>query len=105
MKTNVINVKESKTYQVFTNLVNLGFDASISSMFAHSYDKDNRYLSISVKNAETRLPELWNVADGLEIILSKYVNEDNTRFELRKEREFAEFISENVWMDYYNSVK
>lgn len=107
MKTNVNNVKESKTYQAYTNLLKLGFDASISSAFAYSYDKDNRYLSISVKGAENRLPELWlwNAVNGLEIVLSKHVDETNTRFELRKEREFAEFVSENVWMEYCNTIK
>lgn len=105
MKTLVNNVKESQTYSLYTKLVELGFEAKLSSVFNFSYDKDNRYLSVTVKNADSRLNELYEATKGFEVVLSKYVKESLPCFEIRRERDFAEFVEEKNWLEYYNSIK
>lgn len=100
MINQINNVTDSKTYQVYKQLLNLGFKVTLTSMFAYSYDKDNRYLSITVREAAGRLNELYEATKEMEVLLTKYVNEKNPSFEIRKHRDSAEFIPENIWYNY-----
>lgn len=104
MTTQINNVTDSKTYQVYNQLLELGFNATLSSMFAYNYDKDNRYPSITVREADERLNELYEATREMEVLLTKYVKENNPCFEIRKHRDYAEFVSENVWNEYHSSL-
>ena len=100
MKTTIENVKQSKTYQLYTKLVEMGFDATIYSCFAYNYDEDNRYLSIIVRNSNDRLNELYKLASGYEVLLSQFGYEPNVSFEIRKGRGFAELINDKIWSEF-----
>jgi hypothetical protein len=104
MKNQILKVEESKTYQVYNRLLDLGFNANLVSMFSHSYDEENSYLAIIVREAEERLNELYEVTNNMEVVLTKYSNEISPCFEVRKDREYAEFIQEEVWLNYYSSL-
>lgn len=100
MKTTIKNVTESNTYKVYQSLLNSGFNAKIVNNFSMAYNKDNRYLAVLVKECEDRLPELFNKSVNFEIILSKNVNDNNVHFEIRKYKEYVEFISEDAWNEF-----
>ena len=104
MRTTVNNVKKSKTYELFCKLLEANFDTNIHLHFAHYYDPVNSFLNISVKNADNRLSELYDIANDFEIVLSKFAIKDNACFMIRRERNFAEFASEKTWDEYYNSA-
>ncbi len=99
------NVTESSTYKLYELLLDQGFDVSISSMFAYNYDTDARFLSITVKDAEHRLNELYDLTRDFEVILSKYVKSNNVCFEVRRHRAFSETVTDEVWRKYYDSVE
>lgn len=103
--TNQINkVGESKTYSTYNQLMELGFNVTLSSKFQYSYNEDDSYLSISVEECEGRLTELWNAAGGLEMVLARKGGSNSCMIEVRQHRDYADFISGKVWLEYYNSL-
>jgi hypothetical protein len=101
MKTFIEEVQQSKTFKVYQELIKRGFQATLAKMFAQNYDASNDYLSISVRGAENRLKEFYHTTDQMEVVLVKYAYEQNPCFEVRCHREFAEFVNEVVWLEYY----
>lgn len=99
-----MNVTDSKTYEMYSELLNDGFNVELTSMFSYSYDKDNHYLAIIVREAENRLGELSDKTREFEVLLTRYANTKDVCFEIRKTHGFAEFVSETEWRDYYNSI-
>ncbi|WP_134344388.1 hypothetical protein [Flavobacterium psychrophilum] len=100
----VLAVKESKTFEMFDKLQGLGFEATLNCSFAHSYEKNNSYLSILIKNANDKTSQLWDLCKEFELNIVKGNNEIDTQIEVRKNINFAEFISEKTWDKYYASL-
>lgn len=100
----VSKVKGSKTFEMFNKLIELGFEAKLHSSFAYYYEKNNNYLSILIKNANEKTSELWDLCKDFELIIVKVNSEIDTRIEVRKNINFAEFVSDKVWDEYYNSL-
>jgi competence CoiA-like predicted nuclease len=98
------SVEESETYMVYEALKNAGFKVQLMSYFSHAYNRDNNYLAIEVKEANDRLPELWSLRGNMKIVVSKYVSDDMPYFELRKNQNCAELVSDEVWRKYVDKV-
>lgn len=94
----------SNTYKLFDKLLEAGFNVVLTSAFQYAYDKDNNYLSITVRGCEDRLNELYGLSNGFDILVVKYADENKVSFEIRKPHDFAEFITESEWREYYNST-
>lgn len=97
-------VTDSKTYQLYSQLLNDGFNVELTSMFSYAYDKDNHYLAVIVREAEERLSELSDKTSEFDALLVRHANTKDICFEVRKAHDFAEFISETEWSEYYNSI-
>ena len=99
------NVTESNTYKLYELLLDQGFDVSIGSMFAYNYNTNENFLSITVKYAEHRLNELYDLTQDFEVVLKKYVKSSNVCFEVRRHRAYSETLTNEVWIKYYDSVE
>jgi hypothetical protein len=97
-------VTNSKTYQLYSQLLNDGFNVELTSMFSYAYDKDNKYLTIIVREAEQRLEELCDKTGEFDVLLVRHANTKDICFEVRKAHDFAEFVNDAEWREYYNSI-
>lgn len=101
MQNQIINITQSETYSIYQELAMLGFNVTLNCSFAFNYDQNNKYLSILVKDAESRIVDLYNTTKDMEVVLAKIATENKPCFEIRKHREYADFVKEDTWLDFY----
>jgi len=74
-------------------------------MFSYGYDREKKYIAIFIDNVnDLTLTKLYNDAQGFEIVLVKMAATGLVQFELRKNHNYAEFVEDEVWEDYYAST-
>lgn len=105
MNTAISNVTTSDTFRMYNTLTEKGYKATLTAMFSYGYNQDNKYLSILIGNlSDIRLSQLFDDAKNFEIVLVKLSKSGLMNFEIRKTHDFSEFVTDNVWDDYYKST-
>jgi hypothetical protein len=98
------DVLKSETYKLFLELKKNGFNASLCRSFTYNYDKDNRYLSIYIKDFANRESELFDLCrhGACDVLLARFAECETMIYEIRRDADNKELVDENVWMEYWS---
>jgi len=89
-----MTIQETKTGRLVEILKENNFNATLGNFYSNNYNQDYLHLTITVREANDRLSELWDLCKDFEIIVSKYANEKEPIFQIRKHRRFAELVEQ-----------
>ncbi|KUJ56463.1 hypothetical protein [Chryseobacterium aquaticum] len=102
MKT---TIAKSKTFKLFTELKEAGFNVTLNSCFTHSYDENNNYFGIFTEDVNIDLHSIFDIVRkySFDITLQRMA-EGNFIYEIRRTVNKKELVIESDWNDYFTSI-